>query len=144
MKELSCSTAIKAVPEKVWKTLWHDATFREWAGIIDEGTYLRGHLEEGNEVEFISAASGYGVTSVVEKFTPNALAFFRHKSDTQESGSKARDNEWTGMWERYELHEQDGRTTLTLTTQVPQEQIETFKDRLPKALARIKKLAEQE
>jgi uncharacterized protein YndB with AHSA1/START domain len=142
MKELNYTTEISATPEKVWKTLWNDATFRDWAGIIDEGTYMKGTLKEGNDVEFISSVNGYGVTSFVEKFTPNKLAFFRHKADTQETGTKSRDNEWTGTSEQYELHEKNGRTTLTIKTQVPPEQEETFEDRLPKALARIKELAE--
>lgn len=142
MKELEFSVEINATKEKVWKTLWNDTTFRDWAGIIDEGTYIKGILKEGNDVEFISSVNGYGVTSFFEKFTPNELAFFRHKADTQESGAKGRDNEWTGTSERYQLTEKDGSTTVTLTTQVPPEQKETFEDRLPKALARIKALAE--
>ena len=142
MKEFKFSVEINAAKEKVWKTLWNDTTFRDWAGLIDEGTYIKGVLKEGNDVEFISSVNGYGVTSLVDKFIPNELAFFRHKADTQEAGSKARDNEWTGTSERYELSEKNGQTTVTLTTQVPPEQEETFKERLPKALARIKELAE--
>jgi len=142
MKELRYTTEITATREKVWKTLWDDTTFRDWAGIIDEGTYIKGVLKEGNDVEFISSVNGYGVTSFLEKFIPNELAFFRHKADTQEHGAKSRDNEWTGTSERYELTENNGRITLTFTTQVPPEQEQTFEDRLPKALARIKELAE--
>lgn len=142
MKELKYSSEISATPEKVWKILWTDTTFRDWAGLIDEGTYIKGTLKEGNDVEFISSVNGYGVTSFVEKFIPNALAFFRHKADTQESGAKSRDSEWTGTSERYELKDKDGRTTLTFSTQVPPEQIKTFEERLPKAMARIKALAE--
>ncbi len=143
MKTLNFSTEITATPEKVWKTLWDDATFRDWAGIIDEGTYIKGVLKEGNDVEFISSVNGYGVTSFVEKFTRNEQAFFRHKADTQESGAKGRDKEWTGTSERYFLTEKNGITTLTFNTQVPPEQEKTFMDRLPKALARIKTLAER-
>jgi uncharacterized protein YndB with AHSA1/START domain len=141
MKELKYSTEINAPRANVWKTLWDDTTFRDWAGIIDEGTYIKGVLKEGTDVEFISSVNGYGVTSFVEKFTPDQLAFFRHKADTQESGAKSRDNEWTGTSERYELSERNGGTVLTLTTQVPPEQEQTFQHRLPKALARIKELA---
>lgn len=143
MKELTYSTEIFAPKEKVWKILWEDSTFRDWAGIIDEGTYIKGILKEGNDVEFISSVNGYGVTSFVEKFMPNSEALFRHKADTQEDGAKARDNEWTGTSERYALNEKNGRTTLTLTTQVPPEQEKTFEARLPKALVRIKELAER-
>ena len=42
MKELQFSIEIKAPIERVWATLWEDATFRDWASIIDEGTYIKG------------------------------------------------------------------------------------------------------
>lgn len=143
MKQLQFSITIHTPKEKVWKTLWDDKTFRDWANLIDEGTYIKGEIKEGNEIEFISSVNGYGVTSLVEKFTPNKEAIFRHKADTQEAGTKERDKEWTDTAERYTLTEVNGTTALTLKTDVPDEQEETFTERLPKALKRIKELAEK-
>lgn len=137
------SIEIKTPKEKVWNTLWEDATFRDWASIIDEGTYMKGELKEGNEVQFISSASGYGVTSLVEKLVPNNFVLFRHSVDTKESGEQERENEWTGGAESYSLTEKDGGTTLTVELDVPPGQEETFKIRQPKALERIKVLAEK-
>lgn len=134
---------INATKEKVWSTLWTDKTFREWASIIDEGSYMVGEMKEGNKVQFISSVSGYGVTSFIEKFIPNEFVLFRHMIDTKENGKQKRDNEWTGGTESYSLTENDGFTTLTTTLDVPSEQEETFKDRLPKALERVKELAEE-
>jgi len=57
MKELLFSIIIKAPKEKVWNTLWDDNTLRNWAGIIDEGTYMVGEIREGNKVRFISSVS---------------------------------------------------------------------------------------
>ncbi len=37
MKKNQFTISINATKEKVWKTLWEDATFRDWANIIDEG-----------------------------------------------------------------------------------------------------------
>jgi len=71
MKEIQFQVEIKAPKERVWNTLWQDETLREWAGIIDPGTYMVGDLKEGNEVQFISAENGYGVTTLVEKLTAN-------------------------------------------------------------------------
>ena len=134
---------IKATKEKVWSTLWTDKTFREWASIVDEGSHMVGELKEGNKVQFISSVSGYGVTSFIEKLIPNEFVLFRHMIDTKESGKQKRDNEWTGGMESYSLTGNDGLTTLTNTLDVPSEQEETFKDRLPKALERVKELAEK-
>jgi len=143
MKEYEFSIAVNAPKERVWATLWEDTTFRDWAGIIDEGTFMRGDMKEGNEIEFISSVNGYGVTSLIEKLELNAFVLLRHSADTIESGQQLRENEWTGGAESYSLTEKNGVTTLTVTTDLPEEQEETFKSLLPKALARIKILAER-
>jgi hypothetical protein len=143
MKKLQFSIEIKASKEKVWNTLWEDKTFRDWASIIDEGTYMVGEMKEGNEVQFISSVSGYGVTSLIEKLTLNEFVSFRQMMDTMESGEQEREKEWAGGKESYSLAEKDGITTLSVESDVPPEQEETFKVRFPKALERMKVLAEK-
>lgn len=133
---------IHAPKERVWDTLWQDETFREWAGIIDPGTHMVGDLEEGNEVQFISA-NGYGVTSLVEKLTPGEFLLLRHSADTQDDGVRERDKEWTGGTESYALKEKDDTTTVTVAFDVPPEMKEYFRVNYPKALARVKVLAER-
>ena len=142
MKEMQFRVEINATKEKVWDTLWQDETFRQWAGIIDPGTHMVGELKEGNEVQFISG-NGYGVTSLVEKLTPGEFLLLRHQADTQGNGKRERAQEWTGGKESYSLAEKDGTTTLTAAFDVPPEMEEYFKDNYPKALERVKVLAER-
>ncbi|MGB4590126.1 MAG: hypothetical protein WBI17_12995 [Clostridiaceae bacterium] len=143
MKKLQFSIEINASKEKVWATLWDDLTFRDWASIIDEGTYIKGEMKEGNEIQFISAVNGYGVTSLIEKFKPNEFVFFRHSADTKESGQQEREKEWTGGTESYSLTEKNGVTTLLVKMEVPKELEEIFKVRIPIAQERIKTLTEK-
>lgn len=143
METVQFSVDINASADTVWSTLWHDKTFRQWAGVIDPGTYMRGELREGNTVEFISEENGYGVTSLVEKCIANELLLLRHKADTQQAGTAARDDEWTGGEEKYELIESGGATTLTVTFDVPSDMKEYFASAYPKALDVVKKLAEE-
>lgn len=133
---------VNAPKEEVWGTLWKDKTFREWSNIIDEGTYMVGEMKEGNNVQFISSVSGYGVTSFIEKMSPNEFVSFKHMTDTKTKGKQEREKEWTGSAETYSLTESKGVTTLTIKIDVPLEQEETFKIIFPKALKRIKTLAE--
>jgi uncharacterized protein YndB with AHSA1/START domain len=142
MNEMQFSIEISAPKEKVWDVLWQDATIREWAGIIDPGTYMVGELTQGSEVAFISAENGYGVTSLVEKVTPNEYVLLRHSADTKESGTEERDKQWTGGAESYELIESYGVTTLKVAFDVPEELEEYFTTTYPKALKKIKELAE--
>jgi len=143
MKEIQFSIEINASKERVWATLWGDAAFRDWANIIDEGTYIKGVMKEGNDIEFISSVNGYGVTSLIEKLIPGEFVLFRHRADTKESGKLEREKEWTGGTESYSLAEKDGVTALIVTTDVPEELEDLFNDRLPRALDRIKVLAEK-
>ncbi len=143
MKAMQFSIDISTGREKVWDTLWQDETFREWAGIIDPGTHMVGDLEEGNEVQFISG-NGYGVTSLVEKQVVGEFLLLRHRADTKSKGEREREDQWTGGEESYSLTEKDATTTLTVTFDVPPALEVYFKDNYPKALARVKLLAERE
>src|SRR5690349_15212765 len=121
MKEMQFTIDIHATKERVWDTLWRDETFREWAGLIDPGTYMLGDLKQGSEVQFISAENGYGVTSLVDKLVEGESVLFRHQADTQDDGERTRENEWTGGAESYALTEQGDITTLTAAFDVPAE-----------------------
>lgn len=142
MREQQFRIEISATKEKVWSTLWQDETFRQWAGIIDPGTYMVGDLKEGSEVQFISAENGYGVTSLIAALVPGEFLLLKHRADTQESGKQERENEWTGGEESYLLTEKDGVTSLTVRFDVPLELEEYFDINYPKALERVKVLAE--
>ena len=137
------SIEIEAPSEKVWQTLWEDKTFRDLGNIIDEGLYMVGEMAEGSEVQFISSVSGFGVTSVIEKLIPHEYIAFKQVADTMDSGKQERDKEWTGGTESYELIEKNNITNLTVKIDVPPGQEETFKVRFPKALERVKILAEK-
>lgn len=76
MREIQYSIEIETSRENVWKTLWDDVSFRDWASFIDEGTYMQGMMKEGSEVQFISSINGYGVTSLIEKLTVNEYVLF--------------------------------------------------------------------
>ena len=139
MQRMQFSIEIHSLREVVWETLWADKTLRDWASFIDEGMYMTGELKEGNEVQFMSP-TGNGVTSLVEKLILNKFVSFRHMTDTLDGGE--REKEWTGGAESYSLVEKGGTTTLSVELDVPPGQEETFQYRLPKALDRVKILAE--
>lgn len=143
MKPMQFTIRIQASRAKVWETLWQDDSFRSWAGLIDPGTYMVGNLKQGEEVQFISAENGYGVTSLVEKLDAGEYLLLRHSEDTKEAGEQQREEEWTGGEESYLLEEKDGVTTLNVAFDVPLELKEYFEENYPKALQRIKELAEQ-
>lgn len=142
MLELEFSIRIDQSKEKVWITLWDKQSFRDWANNIDEGTYLKGNLVEGNEIQFISSVNGYGVTSLVAELIPNQYILFKHAADTQNTGAETRDKQWTGGSESYTLVEENNSTILTIRSEIPEELVDYFNQAMPIALNRIKELAE--
>ncbi len=142
------SIEINASKEKVWKVLWDDQTLRDWAGIIDEGTYMTGNLQEGNEVNFIGNSEGgvsYGVTSRVEKLIPNKYILLTRIADIKidkDGKIEKRDKQWAGGTESYELEESNDKVTLSVTQDVPAELVEYFETKYPQVLQRVKVLAE--
>jgi len=138
MQKLQFSVQIKASKDKVWSALFDDKNFRDWAGIIDEGTYMTGDLKEGGEIQFISAVNGYGVTSFVEKLVVGEFLLLKHSADTQNVGERERAKEWTGGEESYSLKEVGGVTILTAAFDVPPHMLEYFQTTYPKALERVK------
>ena len=143
MQKMQFSIKMDASREKVWETIWGDKTLRDWGNIINEGLYMEGVMAERSEVQFISSVSGFGVTSVIEKLIPHEYIAFKQVADTMDSGKQERDKEWTGGTESYELIEKNNITNLTVKIDVPPGQEETFKVRFPKALERVKILAEK-
>lgn len=142
MKEMQFTVEINASRQRVWDTLWQDKTLRDWAGMIDPGTYMRGELKVGGTVEFISAENGYGVTSLVEELVAGERLVLRHSADTQDVGTQEREKEWTGGKESYMLTESGGMTMLLVAFDVPPTQEDYFTATYPKVMARIKQLAE--
>lgn len=141
MKAMQFEVEINASRERVWSVLWQDETLREWAGLVDPGTYMVGELREGSTVQFISA-EGYGVTSLVSKLIPNEYVLFEHQADTKDKGSDVRDDQWTGGKESYKVTDKGGITTLVMSFDVPDELEQVMRDSYPKALERIKTLSE--
>ena len=142
MIETIFSTEIKSSKETVWRILWEENSFKQWANIIDEGTVMKGDLVEGQCVEFIFTVNGYGVTSLIAELKPYEYILFHHGADTQDMGKTLREQEWTNGKESYLLEQNGEMTTLTVTTDIPMDLLDIFTERLPQALNKIKELSE--
>lgn len=146
MKRLRFSIDIDAPREKVWKVLWEDATFRDWADIVDKGSYAVGDWKEGGKIQFLSSVTGYGVLSMIKKLVPNEYVSFEQLADIKDGKEQPFDDkakEWAGGSESYSLKENAGVTTISVEIDVPDEHKDEFENKFPKALERVKVLAEE-
>ena len=139
MTTLNFSSTIKAPKEKVWDTLWKDSTYREWTSVFSEGSYAESDWNEGSKILFLSP-SGDGMFSVIDKKIPNEQMTFRHLGEVRNGVEEKK--EWENALESYHLRENNGVTELTVALDATEEFAGHFKEIFPKALDRVRQIAE--
>ncbi|WP_026734281.1 SRPBCC family protein [Fischerella sp. PCC 9605] len=139
--KLHFSIDINAPRERVWKVLWEDATFRDWASVFTEGSYIESDWKEDGRFEFFDSSGSGGSYGIIEKLVPNEFISFKHLGEIREGKEYPFDD--GDRLENYTLKEKDGITTLTLDHDIPKEYKSMFEDVTPKAFERIKELAEK-
>lgn len=142
MNRLHFSTDINAPRETVWKVLWDDATYGEWTSVFAEGSYAVSDWKEGSTIQFIDPGSRSGMSAVIEKKRPHEFMSFRHVAEIKD-GQEQPPAGWSGAHENYTLAARDGRTTLSVDLDTPNEYRSMFEDKFPKALQRVKALSEK-
>ena len=144
MKTLHFSIQIKAPAEKVWKTLWDDATYSRWTAAFCEGSYVVTDWNEGSRILFLSPG-GEGMFSTIDKKIPNKFMAFKHLGVVKEGKEQPADEEsekWTGAMETYTLEEKNGVTDVIVSVATTDGFEQHFNDMFPKALENLKTLSE--
>ncbi len=80
MITLNYSIDIQATKEKVWQTLWNDASYRKWTAAFMEGSYADSTWEEGAKVRFLGS-NGDGMFGMIEKKVDNTEMSFKHQGE---------------------------------------------------------------
>jgi uncharacterized protein YndB with AHSA1/START domain len=138
------SSTIRAPRETVWNVLWEDQTYRKWTNVFSEGSYAVSDWKEGSKVQFLSQDGG-GLFSTIDKLVPNEVMQFRHQGEIrngQELPPNDASSNWYGAMEIYNLADKGGETELTVEVDITEEHQEYFNQVFPKALDKVKELAE--
>ncbi len=146
MNKLTFNVSINAPAGKVWDVLWTDATYRVWTTVFHEGSRMQvAGLSKGEKVLFTDG-DGNGMVSRIADVTANKYMSFEHLGmikdgveDTTSDSVKA----WAGSHENYILEDNNGTTTLSVELDMNDEMKDYFNNTFPKALAKVKELAEQ-
>lgn len=142
-KEFNISIA--ASPNIVWHVLWDQNHYRQWTHVFCEGSYYVSDLKEGSGVHFI-APNGEGMFSKVAERVENEKMVFAHigvLKDFEEQPMDDKTLSWSGAKEAYFLTKEGDNTLLTTVLDMAEEHSIYFDEVFPKALAEIKRLAEQ-
>lgn len=147
MKKITFSIDIKAPKEKVWYSLWDDENYENWTSAFSEGSHAVSDWNEGSKIYFLGPGSGGGMSSKISIKKPFDTMSFTHLGEIKEYKeipNTAETESWSGSEERYDLTEKDGVTTVTLTMDVVEKFADYFNDVFPKALQKLKEIAESD
>lgn len=146
MKRLTFSIDIKAPKEKVWYSLWDDENYETWTKVFSEGSTATSDWKEGSKIYFHDG-NGNGMISEIAMVKPFETMLFKHNGeikDYQEKPATSETESWAGSEEGYELSETNGVTTVKAYVDVLPDHESYFSDKFPKALEKIKEIAESD
>jgi hypothetical protein len=150
LSTLHFSIDIRAPKDKVWRTMFADNTYREWTRAFSPGSYFEGSWVKGSKILFLGpdpvekGGSG-GMVSRIAENRLNEYMGIEHLGtvsngveDTQSDAVK----DWAGARENYSFIESGGVTHLRIEMQTAPSYEAMFNDSWPKALQKLKALAE--
>ena len=144
MQTKKYSVLINASKENVWKILWNDDTYRQWTSAFSEGSYAESDWQEGSKIRFLSREGG-GMYSTIAKLEPNRFMSFRHDGEIKNGIEEPLNDEsrkWAGTTENYTLSQDGEVTELVVEISVTEPMEPYFDEHFPKALVKVKEIAE--
>ncbi len=151
MNKLHFSIVINAPKAKVWNTMLDDATYRVWTEAFHPGSHYVGDWSKGSKILFLGPDPTTGkLGGMVSRIKENRLHEYlsiEHlgmvhdgKEDTTSEAVKA----WAGVHENYTFKDKAGATEVLVEMDSSGDEFEEmFKDKWPKALQKLKELAEK-
>lgn len=145
MEKIKFEIEIDASAEKVWDVLWNEATYPEWTSAFGHGGKAISDWNQGSKVLFMGDDSG-GMLGIIDTKIPNEFISIRYvgiiangvEDQTSEEAKK-----WSGMLEDYTLKHSNGKTNLTMEMDILEEYKADFLKMWPKAMEKIKEIAER-
>jgi uncharacterized protein YndB with AHSA1/START domain len=149
MQKLHFSTTIKAPKKKVYNTMLDDSTFRVWTRAFNpKGSWFEGDWNEGSKIRFVGPDDNgklEGMVSRVKDNRPYEYVSIEHLGvihDNKEDTTSPEAKKWSPAFENYTFKERNGATELLVDMDTDDEHKKMFEDMWPKALERLKELAE--
>jgi hypothetical protein len=140
--------SITAPREVVWNSLWEDASYREWTSEFSPGSHAITDWKKGSKIHFLDG-NNQGMFSRVADRKDNEFMSIQHLGmvvDGVEKPNEPGTGEWEGF-ENYTIRQVGNKSELTVDLQfgdVPQKYIDDFDQIFPKALNRLKQIAEEQ
>jgi uncharacterized protein YndB with AHSA1/START domain len=147
MKTIQFTKEIKAPAQKVWDTLWNEATYSQWTSAFNPAgvSIMQSDWKVGGRTLFLDGKGNGMISTIKAKDEPYEMVFehLGEMIDNKEDTTSERVKSWAGSLEEYHLSEIDGVTTLTASVQTGEEWEQMMNNGFTKGLEVVKKLSEQ-
>jgi uncharacterized protein YndB with AHSA1/START domain len=149
MEKLHFRVEVSAPAEQVYAAMLDDATYREWTGEIWPGSRYEGNWQPGSTIRFLGSDADGPVSGMVAKVLVNrpndfvSLEYVGLVVDGLDDSTSETAQGVVGMHESYRFGEARGVTTLNVDVEVANEYGAMMSDEWPKALAKLKEVAER-
>lgn len=145
MVNLHYSTQINAPRAKVWEVMLADATYREWASVFMPGSHYQGDWSEGSKMLFLGPGSEGekegGMSAMVKENRPQEFLSLEYHAEIRNGVEVPMEG---NGFENYALEDQEGGTEVSIDLlNLPDEYADMFNDSWPKALEKLKEIAER-
>lgn len=144
MEKLKFSIDINAPRNKVWHTLFDDATYPEWTSVFAPGSRAETDWKQGSKALFTDG-KGNGMVSRIAESRPDEYLSIEHLGmikDGKEDTTSDEVKNWGGARENYTLNDNGGRTELKIDMDSAEEYKDYFEKTWPEALNKVKEISE--
>lgn len=149
MNKLHFSIDIAAPKEKVWNTMLGEQSYRQWTEAFASGSHYEGSWDEGDKILFLAPdeeGKMGGMVSRIKENREHEFISIEHIGvihDGVEDTESEEARKWAPAFENYTFTEKDGKTTVAVDMDIDKGYEEMFNEMWPKALEKLKKLAEE-
>jgi hypothetical protein len=150
MKKMHFEILIKVKPEEVWNAIVEDKKYREWTSDFHEGSYFEGGWNKGDKIQFLAVNEKGEKEGMFSEIAESRKPFFisiRHlgiilggKKDVTSEAAR----NWVSAYENYTLTQQGDATKFEVDADADDEFYDMFKEMWPKALEKLKQVAERQ
>lgn len=149
MEHLHYSTHINAPQRKVWDTMLGEATYKQWSSVFNPDpsaeSYVEGDWNEGSDIRFLGKDKDGTVSGMIGKIQesrPGEFVSIKYSGELLQ-GKETIYGPDELYFENYTFKEKDGGTEVVVDIDAKDEYKDMFNDMWPKALEKLKELAEK-
>lgn len=149
MEKLHFKIEIDAPKEKVWNVMLEDKTYRIWTEAFAPGSHYEGSWDKGSKIFFLAPDENGKPRGMVSRIKENrkyefiSIEHLGMVNDGKEDTTSDEVKNWAGALENYTFKEKNGKTEVVVEMDSNENYSEMFNDMWPKALKKLKELAEK-